>query len=554
MGSAASAQRSRDSEGTRVVSSASAREEGTGKATRKAPSVPGNLTLIDTAKMNSLTAAMESKPVSEGSKTRVICTLGPASRSVDMIKKLLLQGMKIARFNFSHGTHEYHFETLSNLRAACEALECDCGVLLDTKGPEVRSGFLKNHEPVMLEKGQTLVLTTDYEFEGDSTMIACSYPHLCRDVKVGTEILCADGSITLKVKEIKDKEVVTEVMNSSKLGERKNMNLPGVQIDLPVITEKDKVDLVEYGVKHDVDFVAASFVQSAADVNLIRDTLGGEACTIKIISKIENQSGLHNFSEILEASDGIMIARGDLGMEIPMQKVFVAQKLMTHQCNLVGKPVITATQMLESMVVNPRPTRAEATDVANAVLDGTDCVMLSGETANGAHPEAAVKAMTDICAEAESCLNHYTVFKRIYENVSDTFSLHESLASSAVRTAAKIKAPIIVVLAASGGTSQLIAKYRPEAAVVVGVVPSSKREELEFKGRMDSSKLVRLSFASRGLYPMVCEPADSTDDLIVQSMVWAKAKSLCQAGDKVVAVHRAKNTAVLVMKILTCPE
>lgn len=331
------------------------------------------------------------------------------------------------------------------------------------------------------------------------------------------------------------------------------MNLPGVQIDLPVITEKDKVDLVDFGLKHNVDFVAASFVQSAADVNLIRETLGGSDCSIKIISKIENQSGLNNFAEILEACDGIMIARGDLGMEIPMQKVFVAQKLMTHHCNMVGKPVITATQMLESMVVNPRPTRAEATDVANAVLDGTDCVMLSGETANGAHPEAAVTAMTDICAEAESCLNHYTVFKTIYENVEGV-SIHESIASSAVRTSAKIGAAIIVVLAASGGTSQLIAKYRPEAAIVVGVVPLDKREALEFKGKGDPSKLVRQSFASRGLYPMVCDPADSTDDLIVQSMVWAKSKGLCAAGDKVVAVHRAQKTQVLVMKILSCPE
>ena len=374
MGSSASvpkASRDRKVEGTHVVSSAS------GAQVRGSPNVPGNLTLIDTKKISSLTVAMESKPKA-GSKTRVICTLGPASRSVDMITRLLKAGMKIARFNFSHGTHEYHLETLTNLRKACKDLDTDCGVLLDTKGPEVRSGFLKDHQPILLEKGQDLTIVTDYSYEAtDSSKIACSYPHLCRDVKVGTEILMADGSITLRVKDVLKDEVLTEVLNSAKLGEKKNMNLPGVQIDLPVITEKDKVDLIDFGLKHDVDFVAASFVQSAADVELIRDTLGGEKCTIKIISKIENQAGLQNFGEILDASDGIMIARGDLGMEIPMQKVFVAQKLMTHECNLVGKPVVTATQMLESMVQNPRPTRAEATDVANAVLDGTDCVMLS---------------------------------------------------------------------------------------------------------------------------------------------------------------------------------
>ncbi|QDZ23455.1 pyruvate kinase [Chloropicon primus] len=550
MGAGASAQKAGRA-GSNKGSSGGVTHVVSNSSERAAP-IPANLTLIDTKRVNSLSTAMASKPLFEGSKTRVICTLGPASRSVSMIKKLLFAGMRIARFNFSHGTHEYHFETLSNLRAACKEIGQRCGVLLDTKGPEIRTGFLKGHEAVMLEQGQTLTLTTDYSFEGDSTKIACSYPHLCRDVKIGTQILCADGSITLEVKDVLQDEVVTEVLNSSKLGERKNMNLPGVQIDLPVITDKDKIDLVDFGLKHEVDFVAASFVQSAADVELIRDTLGGAACTIKIISKIENQSGLNNFTEILEASDGIMIARGDLGMEVPMQKVFVAQKLMTQQCNLKGKPVITATQMLESMVVNPRPTRAEATDVANAVLDGTDCVMLSGETANGAHPEAAVKAMVDICAEAESCLNHYTVFKSIYESAEDV-SIHESMASSAVRTAAKIGASAIVVLAASGGTSQLIAKYRPEAAIIVGVVPVQKREALEFQGMGDSSRLVRQSFASRGLYPMVCEDADSTDDLIVQSMAWGRDNGLCKPGDKVVAVHRAQQTQVLVMKILCCP-
>merc|ERR1719367_2142523 len=310
-----------------------------------------------------------------------------------MLEKLIESGMNVARLNFSHGDHEAHGQTVEKIRAAAAKFpDKPVAILLDTKGPEIRTGFFKEGvgEKIDLQQGQELKLVTDYSYKGDSTCIALSYKALPTSVKPGNTILCADGSLSLTVKECGADFVNTEVMNSVKLGERKNCNLPGVKVDLPVLQDKDKDDLVKFGIPQGVDFVAASFVQSAEDVEIIRKTLGVRGRSIKIIPKIENEEGLKNIDAIIEASDGIMVARGDLGMEIPPEKVFLAQKMMIAKCNLVGKPVITATQMLESMTGLPRPTRAEASDVANAVLDGTDCVMLSGETAGGKFPINAV--------------------------------------------------------------------------------------------------------------------------------------------------------------------
>merc|ERR1719329_825130 len=314
--------------------------------------------------------------------------MGPSCWDVDMLVQLIDCGMNVARLNFSHGDHEAHGTTVA--------------ILLDTKGPEIRTGFFREDvgKSIDLKQGEELRVTTDYSFKGDSTCIAVSYDKLCSSVKQGSVILCADGSLSLKVKSVGDDHVITEVMNSCKIGERKNCNLPGVKVDLPVLQEKDINDIQNFGIVQGVDFVAASFVQSAADVQFIRETLGMRGRNIRIISKIENEEGLKNFDEICRASDGIMVARGDLGMEIPPEKVFLAQKVMIAKCNLHGKPVVTATQMLESMCKLPRPTRAEASDVANSVLDGTDCVMLSGETAGGSFPREAVTIMRRICEEA----------------------------------------------------------------------------------------------------------------------------------------------------------
>jgi len=406
-------------------------------------------------------------------KTKIVCTIGPACWTVEMLVKMIDAGMNVARLNFSHGDHKTHANTLANIRtAASQRPDRQVAVLLDTKGPEIRTGYLEGGEPVILEKGSHVEITTDYEFKGNSKKFACSYKNLPKSVQEGGIILAADGSLMMKVIEVKDDSVIVEMLNSGKLSERKNMNLPGVEVDLPTVSEKDESDLRDFGVVHNVDFIAASFVQRGSDVHQIRKVLGPRGRNIKIISKIENEAGLQNFEEILEASDGIMVARGDLGMEIRSQAVFLAQKLMIRKCNISGKPVITATQMLESMIHAPRPTRAECTDVANAVLDGTDAVMLSGESAGGEYPVEAVNMMSSICCEAEGAIN----YPKLYTATRNTVNLQrngkpldtpEAVASSAVKTAIDMGARMIAVLTETGRTARLIAKYRPFVPLLV---------------------------------------------------------------------------------------
>merc|ERR1719469_832178 len=310
--------------------------------------------------------------------------------------------MNLARFNFSHGDHKGHRACLDRLREACKNKGVNVAVMLDTKGPEIRTGFFADGaKKIHLKKGEKITLTTDYEFLGSAAKLACSYKSLATSVTVGQKILAADGSLVLTVLKVKAGEVECLIDNNAGIGERKNMNLPGVVVDLPTLTKKDIEDITLWGMPNDIDFIAASFVRKASDITKIREVLGEKGAHIKIISKIENQEGLENYDDILAATDAVMVARGDLGMDIPPEKVFLAQKMMIRKANIFGKPVVTATQMLESMIENPRPTRAECSDVANAVLDGTDAVMLSGETANGEHSEAAVRIMANTCVEAE---------------------------------------------------------------------------------------------------------------------------------------------------------
>ena len=296
---------------------------------------------------------------------------------------------------------------VATLRSALKSRpDKQCAIMLDTKGPEIRTGMLRDGEPVHFEDGQEIDILTDYKLEGDNTRLTCSYKSLPTTVKPGDTILIADGALTCEVKECLEDSIKVICKNGAKIGERKNMNLPGCTVDLPTLTEADEKDLVDFGLKQGIDIVAASFIRKASDIEYIRDVLGPKGAHIKIIAKIENQEGLKNYDEILEAADGIMVARGDLGMEIAPEKIFLAQKWLINKANLKAKPVITATQMLESMIERPRPTRAEATDVANAVLDGSDCVMLSGETAGGQYPVAAVQMMAKISAEAEKTINY----------------------------------------------------------------------------------------------------------------------------------------------------
>ncbi|XP_050371464.1 pyruvate kinase, cytosolic isozyme-like [Argentina anserina] len=483
-------------------------------------------------------------------KTKIVCTLGPSSRSVEMAEKLLRAGMNVARFNFSHGSHEYHQETLDNLRTAMNNTGILCAVMLDTKGPEIRTGFLKDGKPIHLQQGKEITISTDYSIHGDENMISMSYKKLAEDVKPQSDILCADGTITLKVLSCdKDRGLVhCRCENTAILGERKNVNLPGVVVDLPTLTEKDKVDILQWGVPNKIDMIALSFVRKGSDLVEVRNLLGEHAKNIMLMSKVENQEGVNNFDKILANSDAFMVARGDLGMEIPIEKIFLAQKLMIAKANRLGKPVVTATQMLESMTKSPRPTRAEATDVANAVLDGTDCVMLSGETAAGAYPETAVQTMAKICVSAEQHINYGELYKKIQTEALLPMSPQESLASSAVHMATSIRAALIMVLTRGGTTAKLVAKYRPSMPILSVVVPEVTTDSFEWS--CSDAAPARHSLIYRGLVPLLSSGcirgshAESTEETVQSAIQYAKANGLCKSGDSIVALHRMNSTDV----------
>jgi len=385
--------------------------------TSNVPALQGGFITLDSVK---------SKTKTTDRRTKIVCTLGPACWSEEGIGELMDVGMNVARFNFSHGDHVSHGAVLDRLRHMAKVKSRNIAVLLDTKGPEIRSGFFEEGmDKLVLTKGQELVLTSDYNYRATSKAdkLACSYPQLATSVTKGQQVLVADGSLVLTVLDVMEShgEILTRVENNASIGERKNMNLPGVKVDLPTFTDKDVEDIVEFGIKRKVEFIAASFVRKPQDVLNLKKLLhdnGGSF--IKIISKIENQEGLENYDEILKVTDAVMVARGDLGMEIPASKVFLAQKMMIRAANLAGKPVITATQMLESMIVNPRPTRAECSDVANAVYDGTDAVMLSGETANGPYYRQAVEVMARCCCEAESSRNYNLLVRLLNPHLYST--------------------------------------------------------------------------------------------------------------------------------------
>ncbi|WP_421324261.1 pyruvate kinase PykF, partial [Aeromonas sp. 604176] len=337
-------------------------------------------------------------------KTKIVCTIGPKTESKEMLAKMLDAGMNVMRLNFSHGDYAEHGSRISNLRAVMAETGKHAAILLDTKGPEIRTMKLEGGNDVALVAGQTFTFTTDQTVVGNKDKVAVTYAGFANDLRVGNRILVDDGLIGLDVIEITEREVICKVLNNGDLGENKGVNLPGVSIKLPALAEKDKRDLI-FGCEQGVDFVAASFIRKKEDVLEIREHLkahGGE--NIQIISKIENQEGLDNFDEILAVSDGIMVARGDMGVEIPVEEVIFAQKMIIAKCNKARKVVITATQMLDSMIKNPRPTRAEAGDVANAILDGTDAVMLSGESAKGKYPLEAVTIMATICERTDAVM------------------------------------------------------------------------------------------------------------------------------------------------------
>ena len=460
--------------------------------------------------------------------------MGPACWTTEKLAQMIRDGMNVARFNFSHGDHEMHEKVLVALQAAVKLTNSPCATMLDTKGPEIRTGFLAGPEKrVKLEEGSLVEITTDYSFLGTSQKFACSYKALPQSVRVGSTILCADGALTMRVVEIHETSVTVVMLNSGELEERKNMNLPGVDVDLPVVSEKDRDDIVNFAVKHKMDFIAVSFVRKASDVDIVRQVLGPRGRLIKIIAKIENQEGLRNFDEIIKRADGVMVARGDLGMELPVEKVFLAQKMLIRRANVLGKFVVTATQMLESMVENPRPTRAEATDVANAVLDGTDCVMLSGETAKGKFPLMALRTMASICVEAESAINYGKLYQAtrntVIEDLDAPLDMTEAIASSAVKTCHDVSAKMIVVLTESGNTARLVAKYRPPVPILV-ITPSAEIAR-QTEGVLRGTKSIQVG-------SMV-----GTDSLLLQAAVKGKELGWVMGGDYLIAIHGPKEGA-----------
>nr|CAG8551163.1 4014_t:CDS:10 [Entrophospora candida] len=366
-----------------------------------------NLEWISSLKVN--------KPAKNNRKTSIICTIGPNTNNVTMLTDLLKAGMNIVRMNFSHGSHEYHGSVMKNTREAYKLFSRrPISLALDTKGPEIRTGIMSNNAEFPIKAGHEMIFSTDEKYAecSNSDVMYIDYKNLAKVIEVDKLIYVDDGVLSFKVLEVHDDHVKVRAVNNGNLSSKKGVNLPDTNVDLPAVSEKDKSDLI-FGVKNDIDMIFASFIRCAKDIIEIRNILGKEGADIKVIAKIESQQGVNNFDEILKEADGIMVARGDLGIEIPPSHVFVAQKMMITKCNIAGKPVICATQMLESMTYNPRPTRAEVSDVANAVLDGADCVMLSGETAKGSYPIEAVKMMAETCVMAESVICYPPLFNEL---------------------------------------------------------------------------------------------------------------------------------------------
>ena len=459
-------------------------------------------------------------------KTKIVATIGPASDSVKMMKSLIKHGIDVMRLNFSHGSHEEHRERIERMREIALSKGKNIAILLDTKGPEIRTTKLQNGEEVALRMGETIILTTDEEHIGDYNKVAVTYKGLAKDVSKGNIILLDDGLISLEVLKVEEENIYCLIQNSGFLGENKGVNLPGLHVNLPALSKKDKAD-IKFGCEMNVDFIAASFVRKASDVKAVRSELkkyGGES--IQIISKIENDEGIRHFDEILALSDGIMGARGDLGVEIPIEDVPFAQKKMIEKCNKAGKIVITATQMLDSMIQNPRPTRAEAGDVVNAIIDGTDAVMLSGETAKGKYPKEAVKVMAKICQRADYSSTLTSAVKHL--------SLREVIASGTVRTADDIGAKAIVILSESGETARHIKKLKPSALVVA--ITTNKKTAAQ------------LSLA-RGVHSVLVDTIMDVKDFQTRAVQIVKAFEFILDGD-IIVLTSGTNSAIGITNLM----
>ncbi|MCP3741181.1 pyruvate kinase [Rossellomorea sp. BNER] len=450
-------------------------------------------------------------------KTKIVCTIGPASESIEKLTQLMEAGMNVARLNFSHGDHEEHGQRIKNIREAAKKTGKTVAILLDTKGPEIRTNNMENGV-IQLTQGSNVIVSMK-EVLGTKEKFSVTYSGLIEDVQVGSKILLDDGLIGLEVIEIHQEqgELVTKVMNTGELKNKKGVNVPGVSVNLPGITEKDASDIL-FGIEQGIDFIAASFVRRAADVLEIHQLLEERnASHIQIIPKIENQEGVDNINEILEVSNGLMVARGDLGVEIPAEEVPLVQKALIKKCNALGKPVITATQMLDSMQRNPRPTRAEASDVANAIFDGTDAIMLSGETAAGLYPVEAVQTMNNIASRAETALNYNEILSNRSKDCEHNMT--DAIGQSVAHTAINLDVNAIIAPTESGHTARMIAKYRPKAPIVAVTG--------------DDSVSRRLALVW-GVVPQVGRRVSTTDEMLDMAVEEGLNSGVIKHGDLVV--------------------
>ena len=445
-------------------------------------------------------------------KTKIVCTLGPNENDYEVMKKLA-EKMDVARFNFSHGSHEEHLGRLALLKKARKDTGREIAALLDTKGPEIRTGELEDHKKVLLETGKEIVLTTEL-CTGTAERVYINYDGLNEDVQEGSVILIDDGLIGLKVERVEGADIHCLITNGGELGEKKGVNVPNVSIRLPGLTEKD-IDDIKFGIEEGFDFVAASFVRNAETIEEIRKLIDDAGSNMKIIAKIESQEGLDNLDAIIAAADGIMVARGDLGVEIDAKRLPQLQKEMIQKCNYAGKLVITATQMLDSMIRNPRPKRAEVTDVANAVYLGTDAVMLSGETAAGKYPIEALDMMASIAEYTEQFID-YTQYKKRHVDDSTYADVSNAVCAASVTTASELDAKALVVPTLTGSTAKLISKYRPKTDIYA---------------MSPSQATVRQMMLLWGVTPIWARRADTTDELFDSSLDELRSRGVVEKGD-----------------------
>lgn len=448
-------------------------------------------------------------------KTKIICTVGPATDRPEILEKMMRAGMNVARFNFSHGDYDTHEKRFRDVVAVREKLRLPVATMLDTKGPEIRLGLFRDHKPVEIQTGAEYTLTTR-EVECDATVANVSFKGLPGDVTVGTRILINDGLVAMTVKQVGETDIVCTVTDGGVLSDRKGVNVPGVELSMPYLSERDMSDL-EFGAKLGFDFIAASFVRSAADIAYLRkftNALGWR--NVRIIAKIENMDGVQNIDEIINEADGVMVARGDMGVEIPFEMIPSIQKRIIKKAYSAGKQVITATQMLESMITNPRPTRAEITDVANAIYDGTSAIMLSGETAAGAHPVESVETMALIAESTEGQIDYVTDFKSVRE---ENKSITNAISHATVTTAHDLGAKAIITVTKSGSTARMISKHRPQSMIV---------------GCTTNETVCRQMSMSWGIVPLMCEEKKSTDELFSHAVEVAVKNGLVNRGELVV--------------------